>query len=188
MHQDQGTLVSRREGAQLKQGEQGMRAGPLPDVIRFGAGPVAGHSEFDKRIKVRTVDLARSPVPDREGSIEDIHGHAGIPAEAGGVMDMRTRAPGKESSGSVAAKAVFARPDGEDVHIDFQYMFIEDPLGDAELVVYLSEKPEVGDELVEVARIRPPAAGRPGSVDSDKFTLFPQTSHEGILALRTRCT
>jgi hypothetical protein len=71
------------------------------------------------------------------------------------------------------AKGLFAKAsEDEDITIQFEYVFTADPCGDAELVIYLSDKPQVGDNLVEVARIRPPAPGRPGSIGSGRFAVF----------------
>jgi hypothetical protein len=49
------------------------------------------------------------------------------------------------------------------------------------MIVYLSDKPEVGQNLVEVARILPPTSGRPGSIDSGKFAVFSGTFPRGNL-------
>jgi len=100
---------------------------------------------------------------------------------AGGVMEMRTQAPGRSSASSVSAKGAFARAGDEDIMIEFEYMFRADPKEDAELIVYLSDDPEVGHKLRKVAVIRPPEFGRPGSVGSDKFAVFSGTFSRGEL-------
>jgi hypothetical protein len=95
-----------------------------------------------------------------------------------GMMQMCTIVepdPNSPAYGQVVnaqAKGMFAKASEGQIFISFEYMFVEDPCGEAELVVYLSDKPQVGDNLVEVARIRPPKQGRPGSVGSGSFTTF----------------
>jgi hypothetical protein len=79
------------------------------------------------------------------------------------------------------AKGLFAKASEDQVLITFEYMFIEDPYKEAELVVYLSDEPGVGDNLVEVARIRPPARNRPGSLSSSEFMVFSGTFPSGDL-------
>jgi hypothetical protein len=91
-------------------------------------------------------------------------------------MDMRTQAPGVWSANSVAAKGAFARAGDEEITIEFEYMFIENPYEEAELVVYLSDDPEVSQNLVEVARIRSPnEPNQPGWIDSGQFAVFSDT-------------
>jgi hypothetical protein len=95
-----------------------------------------------------------------------------------GMMQIRNIVepdPNSPSYGQVVnaqAKGMFAKANEDQVVITFEYMFVEDPCNEAELVVYLSDKPKVGDSLVEVARIRPPRPGRPGSVGSGSFATF----------------
>ncbi|MEE9365283.1 MAG: leucine-rich repeat domain-containing protein [Dehalococcoidales bacterium] len=131
------------------------------------------NNEFDIRVDYRLTDEA-----DRE-----VVGH-GLPLPRGsilllqhardtgdGVMEMSTKDPDTVSAASIAAKGAFARAGDEDITIEFEYMFFEDS-GDAEIVVYLSDHPTVGESLVEVARISPPAPGRPGAIGSSRYGLF----------------
>jgi hypothetical protein len=146
------------------------------------------HNEFDIRVRTRITDPndnAKQPpapaLPDYAGQIQRVSLGPAPTGPAGGVMEMRTRAPKKKQASSVAAKGAFARAGEESITIEFEYLFLEDPNDEAGLIVYLSDQPEVGKHLVEVARIRPPAVGRPGSVESDLFGVFSATFRRGDL-------
>ncbi|MHC4109507.1 MAG: dockerin type I domain-containing protein [Planctomycetota bacterium] len=168
---------------------------PLANGSRFQDIPVLGfslaiiamddptpapHNEFDIRVRRRLNDPAdlNHPLASAlyKGSIQRIDD----PTGAGGVMDMRTQAS-IFSASSVAAKGAFARAGDEEITIEFEYMFVQDPFGEAEIIVYLSDEPEVSQNLREVARIKPPALGRPGSIGSGKFALFSSTFSRGEL-------
>jgi hypothetical protein len=148
--------------------------------------------EFDVRVRKRTRDPG-STDDAREGLIQRLvddpnipGGSGGVismtpPEPPGGVMEMRTQAPEKESTSSVAAKGAFARAGDEDITVEFEYMFLYDPNKEAELIVYLSDNPEVGKDLIEVARITPPLVGRPGSIGSGEFGIFSGTFSRGTL-------
>jgi predicted outer membrane repeat protein len=77
------------------------------------------------------------------------------------------------------AKGLFAKASEDQVLIQFEYLFC-DPNGRGELVVYLSDTPEILDHndplrdvhYLEVARILPPPVGRPGSAGSGRFAVF----------------
>jgi hypothetical protein len=128
-------------------------------------------TEFDVRVRIRVrdpVDLAL-----QAGSVYRINTN-GL-----GVMDMRTQAEDWDSASSVAAKGAFARAGKEDIRVTFEYQFVEDPNSDAELVVYLSDNHDVGTNLVELARVSPPATGRPGSVGSGQMAVFEGTFPRG---------
>ena len=85
------------------------------------------------------------------------------------------------SVSSVAAKGAFGRAGDEDITIEFEYLFINDPCDEAEIIVYLSDQRELGEGLAEVARIQPPASGRPGSIGNDEFATFFGTFSRGDL-------
>ncbi len=123
--------------------------------------------EFNVRIRTRLRDpedeQPEPPEPPLEGSITREEGLMPM-GSANGVMDMQTL-----TAGSVAAKGVFARAGAEKVVVAFEYLFVDNP--EAELIVYLSDDPEVSENLVQLARIRPPAHG-PGSIGSGKWALF----------------
>jgi hypothetical protein len=177
--------------------------GPLANGSRFQDVPVlefslgilamddpttSPHNEFDVRVRKRLRDPCdaqpESPYPPREGSIERIEDDPEIPEGAGAVMQMQTQALGAWSANSVAAKGAFARAGNEEITITFQYMFIEDPCNEAELIVYLSDDPAVSQNLVEVARILPPnTPNQPGWIESGQFGVFSQTFARGGLNL-----
>jgi hypothetical protein len=147
------------------------------------------HNEFDIRVRKRLRD-PNDIQPEEceltnscfEGSIERIDDDPNIPLGAGGVMELRTQAPGRPSANSVAAKGAFARAGNEDITIEFEYMFIDDPCDGAELIVYLGDDPEVSENLVEVARILPPnEPNQPGWIESGEFAVFSQTFARGGL-------
>lgn len=173
---------------------------PLANGARFQDIPVLGfslgiiamddptpapHNEFDIRVRRRLIDpednQPNPSYPTRSGLITRTDAHPGIPIGCGGIMDMRTQAPGRDSASSVAAKGAFARAGDEDITIEFEYLFMEDGEGQAELVVSVSDDPEVGRDLVPVARIRPPQFGRPGSIGARRFAIFSGTFPRGDL-------
>jgi hypothetical protein len=82
---------------------------------------------------------------------------------------------------NASAKGTFAKASEDQITITFEYMFVEDPSDEAELIVYLSDRRQLGEGLVEVARIRPPAPGRAGSIGSDEFAVFSGTFPRGNL-------
>ena len=141
------------------------------------------NNEFDLRVDSRVTDPADraevghgAPLP--KGSIVRLE-HARDTND--GVMEMATRGPGGTDATSVAAKGAFARAGDEDVTVEFEYLFLEDPHDEAELIVYLSDASEVGGSLMEIARIRPPATDRAGAVGSTKFAIFSGTFARGSL-------
>ena len=152
-------------------------------IIAMDDDTPSPHNEFDIRVRRRLRDTNDIQPQDceltnscLEGSIERIDDDANIPLGAGGVMEMRTQAPGRPSASSVAAKGAFARAGDEKITVEFEYMFIEDPCNEAELVVYLSDDPEVSQNIVEVARILPPnEPNQPGWIESGQFAVFSDT-------------
>jgi hypothetical protein len=83
------------------------------------------------------------------------------------------------------AKGLFAKANEDKILIQFEYLFgNSDPnVEPTELVVYLSDVPELLshddpdriDHYVEVARLYPPPAGRPGSIGNGRFGVFEKT-------------
>jgi|GEM_PF-3553566 len=93
----------------------------------------------------------------------------------GGYMEMKTRADGEfDSASSVAAHGAFARAAEDEILVTFNYRFCGN--SSDELVVYLSQSSRIDDidpaDRVEIARLMPPEAGRPGSTGSDKLATF----------------
>ncbi|MHC4573806.1 MAG: hypothetical protein ACYS76_06695, partial [Planctomycetota bacterium] len=102
----------------------------------------------------------------------------GSPPDPNGMMELRNTAdldPNSPTCGQMInarAKGLFAKASEDQVLIMFEYLFVEDPCEDAELIVYLSDRPQVDQNLVEMARVQPPEPNRPGSIGSDTFALF----------------
>ncbi|MHC4240199.1 MAG: hypothetical protein ACYSUC_10665, partial [Planctomycetota bacterium] len=90
------------------------------------------------------------------------------------LLDTDPNSPTSGQPVSALAKGVFAKTgESEDmVVVGFEYLFVEDPCGEAELIVYLSDRPEVDVNLVELARVRPPGPNRPGSLGSGALAIF----------------
>ncbi|MHC4647349.1 MAG: choice-of-anchor Q domain-containing protein, partial [Planctomycetota bacterium] len=111
----------------------------------------------------------------------------GLEPDPNGMMEMLNITvwdPNSPYCGQVVnarAKGVFAKAAEDQILVRFEYMFIEDPCDEAELVVYLSDKPELGENLVELARVRPSAPGRHGSVGSQDMAIFSGTFSGGDL-------
>lgn len=138
-------------------------------------------TEFEVRVRRRTQDdpsLDPEEVSTPQGSVKLVSD----PADpANGVMEMRTVVPGRPSVASVAAKGSFARAGEDQIVVAFQYNFCGDPTD--ELIVYLSDSPELGQDLVEIARIQPPMTG-PGSLASSEFATFTGLFPRGSLNFR----
>ena len=103
--------------------------------------------------------------------------------KTGGAMILSTHhEEALYSASSVAAKGAFARAGDENILVQFEYIFTDDGINDdAELIVYMSDRPDVGESLIELARIRPPKTSRPGSVGSEQFAVFSGTFPKGTL-------
>ncbi|MDM8005431.1 MAG: hypothetical protein QUV05_04670 [Phycisphaerae bacterium] len=166
---------------------------PLPGGRRIVDEPLLGFSlgliamdddtEFGVRIRKRERDsgddqpcectgacLPQNVSLCKEGSVGRLVGDSGIPTGAGGVMDLRTQAVNRQPASSVAAKGAFARAGKEEILIAFQYLFVENP--EAELVVYLSDDPDVAEENYEIGRLRPPSVHRAGGIGSGRFGIW----------------
>ncbi len=165
-------------------------------LLGFSLGIIAmeDDEEFDIRVRRREWDPVQpcectgictngAPADPSACLVGSITREEGIlpPASTNGVMRMKTKAVGRDSATSVSAKGAFARAGDEDILVAFEYKFVQDPGADAELVVYLSDQPDVGDNLVEVARVYPPASGRAGALDSDELAMFNATFPRGDL-------
>jgi len=180
-----GNKIVRSNGAQFKD---------IP-LLGFSLGVIAmddqapcPHNEFDVRVRKRiTDDDDDNPLPPSDpvyaGSIERVtcDPNMHIMKITGGFMAMQTQAPGKWPAKCVAAKGAFARVGDENITVEFEYLFRDDPYNEAELIVYLSDDPEVSRNLVPLARIRPPKSGRPGSIGSKRFAVFSGVFPRGAL-------
>jgi len=133
-------------------------------------------NEFDIRVRRRLRDTSdiqpQPPTSPLEGDILLLP-NVRDAVTRDGVMEMTTQAPSMQSASSVAAKGSFARAGEEDIVVAFEYQFVSDgDAHDAEIVVKLSDGQDVGVDNYEVARVRPPAAGLPGSVGSSEYAAF----------------
>ncbi len=153
-------------------------------VIGMNDQKASPHNEFDIRGRKRLTHRSdpQPILPDEPkyvGAIARVIPDAGL--SGNGVMEMRTQISGTHPAKSVAPKGTFSRAGDEDITIEFDYLFLEDPNDDAELIVYLSDHPEVSEGLIEVARIRPPMPGHPGAVGSGRFAVFSGRFERGAL-------
>ncbi|MEK6799535.1 MAG: hypothetical protein AABZ12_11260 [Planctomycetota bacterium] len=125
--------------------------------------------EFAVRVVKRLTDmvdfvpsigpLPASPLP--EGEI----------ARLGDVLTMKTRRSSLlPSASSVEAKVEFDRAAEEQVSVRFNYRWVQN--ASAELIVRMSDSRDIGINDVEVARVRAPLAGRPGSIGSPEYATF----------------
>lgn len=76
---------------------------------------------------------------------------------------------------TACAKGLFAKCSENEILIWFEYLFDYDPnipREDIELVVYLSEDPNLAGSRIEVGHLMAPPPGRPGSVGSGRFGTF----------------
>ncbi len=167
---------------------------PHPNGSRIVDVPLLGFSltviamddqlEYDVRTMNRVVDPAQvqtceclgqcendSPPQDStacaEGALTRLPNARG---PGNGVMEMRTKLANRANTASVAAKGTFAKAADDRVLVAFEYLFRSDP--NAELIVYLSDDPDVGDSLLEIGRIKPPATGRAGAIGSTDYGVF----------------
>ncbi|QOJ14699.1 MAG: hypothetical protein HRU75_08630 [Planctomycetia bacterium] len=165
-------------------------------------------TEFDVRVRMRRRDPAdEQPLapPFREGSITRVaapippgeQNPIGDPANHGMLMRTRDEGAGSLNAASVAAHGAFARAAEADVVVAFRYRFVTPTIqsgsGAGELVVYLSDDPELRDasrlpepgyaaRFTEIARVRPPAdPTRPGGLASGEFATFYGTFPRGLL-------
>ncbi|MCB9852579.1 MAG: hypothetical protein H6819_05750 [Phycisphaerales bacterium] len=141
--------------------------------------------EFDARIDKRIRDendMQPANPPFLEGAINRSSGQiTGDPMRF--YMEMKTEdtANGSNSASTVSAKASFARAMEDQILVAFEYLFCGSATD--EMVVYLSDSPEAGENLVEIARISPPASG-PGSIGSGAFATFSGLFPRGSLNFR----
>ena len=145
-------------------------------LLGFSLVNISFNDEIDylTRVKHNNFQHLSNPVYDRihiervEGSGPDPHGMMRMRT----LKDLDLQSPSYNQVIDARAKGTFAKASEENITIKFEYLFIEDSFDEAELVVYLSDDPQISENLVEVARIRPPTQGRPGSIGSGRFADF----------------
>ncbi|GAG43505.1 unnamed protein product, partial [marine sediment metagenome] len=107
------------------------------------------------------------------------------------LVDIDLNSPSYQEVINARAKGLFAKVNEDKVLVKFEYLFgdSEPNIGLSELVVYLSNTPELLDHddpnridhYIEVARLYPPPAGQYGSIGSDHFGVFERTVSAGDL-------
>lgn len=141
-------------------------------------------TEFDVRIRKRETDVADlDPMnPDAPLPRGTVHRLADGIEIGNGVMEMMTRADGEtQSATSVAAKGHFVRAGEDEILVLFLYLWqTDDPT--AELVVKLSGNRSVGEDNIEVARLRP-EPGQPGAFGSGEYGIYYEYVPRGSLNL-----
>ena len=138
------------------------------------------HARIDRRLLEDPLGDPNEPFHPR-GVIQRVDDP--VDPAANGLMEMRTDDPNDQapSATSVIAKGHFAKASEDRITIAFEYLFRDIP--NVELIIYLSADPDVNVGVcpniqapvgcnVEVARLTPPPAGRPGALDSSEFGVF----------------
>jgi hypothetical protein len=101
------------------------------------------------------------------------------------LLDLNPQSPTHNQLINARAKGLFAKSSEDEILIWFEYLFLSsDPV--VELVIYLTDVPELlehgdPDHYIEVARLSPPPAGRPGSDGSGRFGIFQEYVSTGGL-------
>lgn len=136
-------------------------------------------TEFDVRVRQRVTDTNDTqpdpPALPKRGSISRVDDPM-----FGGIMEMKTKADGDfETASSVAAHGAFARAAEDKILVTFDYLFCGN--SDDELIVNLTDSPHASTNLVEVARVYPPAPGRAGAIGSNRLAKFFGTFPRGGL-------
>ncbi len=153
-------------------------------ILGFSLGVIAMNdqtappaNEFDVRVHTQvqnTPPRDPEPIETPMGWIAridvDPEGELPIPAEHGGVMEMRTQLAPHPSAEAVTAKGAFARTAEATMLVAFDYWFLNE--GPAELQVLLSDHAQIGVNEFEIARVYPPMPGRAGSPGSGRFAHY----------------
>jgi len=104
-------------------------------IITMDDPTASPNNEFDLRVDLRLTDnedAVDSGTPLPKGSILRLQ-HAR--AVGDGVMEMQTKRPDDISASSVAAKGAFDRAGDEDITIEFEYLFINDPWNEVTILL-----------------------------------------------------
>jgi hypothetical protein len=147
-------------------------------------------NDFLTRVKHNNFEHAENSAYDRI-HVERV---TGLEPDPNGMMRMRNLrdfdpdSPHYQDLINARAKGLFAKAGEDQILVLFEYLFgASDP--NAELVIYLSDVPELldhndpnrTDHYIEVARLPAPAPGRPGSAGSGRFGVFEKTVSTGHL-------
>lgn len=151
------------------------------NMIRFD-----DENEFASRVVHNNFIHPQTPAYDRTHVARVLE--APDPAGMMRMRNLKDQDPASLTYGEVIharAKGLFAKSSENQILIFFEYLFeTDDP--NTELAVYLSDVPELQaprdpDHYLEVGRLRPPARGRPGSVNSGRFGTFHRYVSKGHL-------
>ncbi len=142
-------------------------------LLGFSLEVIHMEDDCEFGVRVRTPPMPPIRIGGSDGVVERID--TGPPFNTG-VMNMDTRA-----AESVSAKGSFGPSAEDDVVVKFDYLFQQN--ADAELIVYLSDASDLGENLIEVARVNPPEPGRAGAIGSNQFAQFYGVFPRGHLAL-----
>ena len=145
-------------------------------IIAMNDQTASPFNEFNIRVRKRLTDPEDENPPTGDpfyvglvSRLADAHD----PVTHDGAMEMGTKAVGKQSASSVAAKGSFARAGEETLIVAFEYLFMNGgDAGDAEIIVKLSDEQDVGIHNYEVGRVRPPMADQPGSIGSGQYATY----------------
>ncbi|MHC4536846.1 MAG: InlB B-repeat-containing protein, partial [Planctomycetota bacterium] len=155
------------------------------DIIEFN-----DDKEFDNRIVNNNSFDPVQPDKSRTHVVRVV----GLGPDPDGVMSMHNLKdldPTSPNYGQIIharAKGSFIKTNSDEILIRFKYLFnTSDP--SVELVIYLSDSPELmahdnplrNEHYLEVARLSPPPAPRPGSMDSGRFGIFEKIVWAGSL-------
>jgi len=183
------------------QGEETERnpdlAQPLANGAKYKNIPLLGFSLYnialddDEEFSVRVVHNNSGRIRDSLYSAPLVQRVTELAPDPKGVMRMRNYKdldPYSSTTGQTIharAKGLFGKCSEGQILVQFEYLFETDGPG-TELIVYLSDVPGLryrhrmsppDPNHVEVARIRPPYRGRPGSVGSGHFAVFHTYTH-----------
>ncbi|UCG48996.1 MAG: hypothetical protein JSU94_04270, partial [Phycisphaerales bacterium] len=146
-------------------------------LLGFSLNNISFDDENDYLARVRS-----NNVLDPDPAKQRIHAEriTGEQVDPNGVMRMRNLVDaGSGLTVTARAKGLFAKSGESDIYIRFEYLFC-DPSVDGQLVVYLSDTPEMlehsdpgrGLHYVEAGRVPQPPSGRPGSAGSNRPGVF----------------
>src|SRR5262245_30132982 len=136
-------------------------------LLGFSLGLITLESDCEYALRVRPT------LPTDGGRVQRTNDLPGD--SSNGVMRMQTL-----TESSVGATGQFDSTSSEHIVVAFEYLFDGNP--QSELVVSLSDDPFVGGGL-QVARLRPPPPGAPGSIGSARLATFRQVVSRGNLNL-----
>jgi len=141
-------------------------------------------NEFSTRVVHNNfIDPNPDPPDYSRTHVKRVTGESPDPAGMIRMRNLEDQDPDSETDGDLfnaRAKGLFSKSNEEKILIIFQYLF-ETPDPTVELVIYLSDVPELSANRLEVARLANPPTGRPGSFVSERFGIFEMLVSRGNL-------